>query len=1539
MTVRWKPLLILSGLFVAVAVLGLMAMAMVMGGKGPGDILARARAERQAKEYDKAKTDYDRALQLDGRNAAIHEEVAGMYEEQLKTAPEEKKAALRDLYLGYLAGAAKHDSRRAAPRRKLLAEAIRRDDVVQQGIRAKEILSIEPNNAEAHFTLAALTLDDGVPNIAEIRRHLTALEAEKPRRIRTDWVAARVAELSKDQAQLAPILERSRAATLPADADPTDRLALLRLRAMDVDATTATADLRPRVDALIAEAIAAASDREIPHTRIPRISVLLEQTQRSLLGLGITEPSARDHLTELAGSIDEAAEKIFQKSLAIPGGAELSVYLAYADHLRFRERREQCMEVVTQGLKSPAAAKQAGTETAMGLHALAVESILGNVASTSRYDDAAPHIKALLECKHERFQALGHLFQGAIDLEKAGLVADVQTKESSRIEQAKLRASALGHLKVAAGQLPHLAEAQARYGVALILSQEPAMGRQYLQLAQRLGNLEPQYQIWAAWSVVQAGYPEDAEPIVARMLQAVEQGRLPKSMAGTLHLLSGEIHQTRRSPEDLKKAIEEYGKAFTEGQDATPAVELRLAQIEVMLGRAADALKRIDWLVERGKAGPAAEQLAILTLGEMGREQDARDRLAKARDKYPDSGELAVLEAGLLVKAKQAEQADKVLADFLARVPDHVGAIQQRAQILAKELKRSGDARKLLNAVADRGQNSAPLVQLALLDLQLRDYDAVAAGIAKIRARWKDAAAADLLDAQLALAKQDLAAASAHFDAALKKDPNNKIVQFWKAQLDGRADPKAAAQVFEALAGEDSIKEVDDGLPLVAASQSALANLAMESGNLDAAITRFRGMLKDGKAGSIARDVRWQLIAAHEAKKDWAAAKAEIASLVNDPKSPPTPEERVRAATYHRIHKDDAAALALIEPVLKADPGNPGAVVTQAEIQTRTGKTPEAIATIRKGIDATAAKGDKSPAVFYLMLAAVETVAPTTEQSYARAIAVLDQGLAVDPDAAELVQAKCQLLAKTQGVKAAATFLEEKAKEEPKGPYRRMLMSFHRERGDFEDAERLAAELLKESPDDASLAIAQVRLVAAQAIEAGRAGDKEAENRLNEREASLIREARPRFKSDPNFPQLEGELELRRGDYTRSLALTQEVDGLAKGSPAGPMLRSQVFQAKGQPREAAAALAEALERNPRLTEARLQLAKLNLQTGKIDEAVQQAHIVSEGEPEGRTGKAALLIEARALATRGGSPAQVQADRARALAMLAAAIKATPAFADAYWLSAEIQMMGQARPQAVAVLKQALKANPDDTTALKLAVQLLGEPRGKGVEPPAADLAEARALAKEYGEPDANGERMLAIASGLHQANRLADALPWAEKAAAKLDTPVAHLGLGDLLLSLSEAQADQSESRNLLGRALAEYDKVLAAQPNAVEAVNNKAWILHSYLGKSQEALELAQGLLKRVDPNGLPGEFFDTLGSIQEKMGRAKDAEESYRKGLGKSPDHPVLNFHMGRLMASDKSKARKAADHLRVAQAGSDRLPAPMVAELNTLLANPVQ
>ncbi len=128
----------------------------------------------------------------------------------------------------------------------------------------------------------------------------------------------------------------------------------------------------------------------------------------------------------------------------------------------------------------------------------------------------------------------------------------------------KLRSSALNHLKLAAAQLPDIAEAQARYGVALVLAGEQNLGRQFLQTALRLGSLEPQYQLWAAWTILQAGYPEEAEPIVTALFQQVDQGNASRDLEGALHLLNGELHQAKRTPEDLKQAVAEFDKVLAQ---------------------------------------------------------------------------------------------------------------------------------------------------------------------------------------------------------------------------------------------------------------------------------------------------------------------------------------------------------------------------------------------------------------------------------------------------------------------------------------------------------------------------------------------------------------------------------------------------------------------------------------------------------------------------------------------------------------------------------------------------------------------------------------------------------------------------------------------------------------------------------------------------------------------------------------------------------------------------------------------------------------
>ena len=102
-----------------------------------------------------------------------------------------------------------------------------------------------------------------------------------------------------------------------------------------------------------------------------------------------------------------------------------------------------------------------------------------------------------------------------------------------------------------------------------------------------------------------------------------------------------------------------------------------------------------------------------------------------------------------------------------------------------------------------------------------------------------------------------------------------------------------------------------------------------------------------------------------------------------------------------------------------------------------------------------------------------------------------------------------------------------------------MLLAAYRDQGDFAAAERVAAEITKDrSQTTPELAATQVQLIAAQVASRPPRGRSAEARRLDDRAAALIYEDRARFKNDPTFAQLDCELEIRRGDFTRALALT-----------------------------------------------------------------------------------------------------------------------------------------------------------------------------------------------------------------------------------------------------------------------------------------------------------------------------------------------------------------------------------------------------------------
>ena len=176
--------------------------------------------------------------------------------------------------------------------------------------------------------------------------------------------------------------------------------------------------------------------------------------------------------------------------------------------------------------------------------------------------------------------------------------------------------------------------------------------------------------------------------------------------------------------------------------------------------------------------------------------------------------------------------------------------------------------------IADRSESSAPLVQLAGLELDLGRIDEAAAVVDKIRARWKDSATVNILDAQLALRRGKIDEAIEHFNAALRKDPGNKIVQYWKAKLDSSAGSVVeATRALEGIVRDKPVKEVEAGTTLQSAAESALAGLSLQARDFDDAIRRFEELKRSSGTGTLSRGDRWKLITAYINKNQWPQAK------------------------------------------------------------------------------------------------------------------------------------------------------------------------------------------------------------------------------------------------------------------------------------------------------------------------------------------------------------------------------------------------------------------------------------------------------------------------------------------------------------------------------------------------------------------------------------------------------------------------------------------------------------------------------------------
>src|SRR5271165_5991841 len=154
MTVRWKPLLILSGVFSVVAVVGVIAMAWSLVPRSAQGILKQARTAAAAGRFDDAVIYFKQALQYDARSASIHEQFANLYRDWCRTAPADRQEMLKAERVVHLIKAVNLDKSARGPRLQLLETAMKQESDSDSVHWAREVLKVDPENNDAHFILA-----------------------------------------------------------------------------------------------------------------------------------------------------------------------------------------------------------------------------------------------------------------------------------------------------------------------------------------------------------------------------------------------------------------------------------------------------------------------------------------------------------------------------------------------------------------------------------------------------------------------------------------------------------------------------------------------------------------------------------------------------------------------------------------------------------------------------------------------------------------------------------------------------------------------------------------------------------------------------------------------------------------------------------------------------------------------------------------------------------------------------------------------------------------------------------------------------------------------------------------------------------------------------------------------------------------------------------------------------------------------------------------------------------------------------------------
>lgn len=362
---------------------------------------------------------------------------------------------------------------------------------------------------------------------------------------------------------------------------------------------------------------------------------------------------------------------------------------------------------------------------------------------------------------------------------------------------------------------------------------------------------------------------------------------------------------------------------------------------------------------------------------------------------------------------------------------------------------------------------------------------------------------------------------------------------------------------------------------------------------------------------------------------------------------------------------------------------------------------------------------------------------------------------------------------------------------------------------------------------------------------------------------------------------------------------------------------------------------ETLRLNPRASGAELQLSRLSLASGKIDEALRLAENARKAQPgnlQARLGVARALLgrrdltqaEAELKALRSdypsvatvhalyGSLLAARSDAAGAGREFERALELDPSNAEALMGRVTGDLRAKKPAEARARVARAIGASPASAEVLVVAGRL---------EATLGDLAAAERHLRRAIEVNPSMLAAYGLLGQLYvRQNRLDEARAELEKLAAR--NPEA-LGAKTMIGMIYDIQNRPQDARRV-------YEEIVSISARAPVAANNLAWNYAESGEKLDMALQLAQSAKQQLPDSH---EVDDTLGWVYYKRNTPELAIAPLERAARAAPENPQYHAHLGLAYAKAGRPLDARRSLQRALDLGSDF---PGVSDVRTMLAS---